>query len=134
MEPNRRTLVVDDSRVIRTIVSRALTELGFQPEEAGNGREALERLKQGLLPVVVMIDWNMPELNGLEMVQAVRANPDWEDVRLVMITSENELDRVQTALMAGADEYIMKPFTKEMIQEKLNLLGVPIPAAAAPAA
>jgi len=127
MEINKRTLVVDDSRVIRTIVGRALVELGFQPIEASNGRDGLERLKQGELPAVVMVDWNMPEMNGIEMVKAVRANPEWKDVRLVMITSENEIERVQTALEAGADEYIMKPFTKEMIQEKLEILGIPIP-------
>jgi len=127
MTPNKRTLVVDDSRVIRTIVGRALQQLGFLPEEASNGREGLERLQQGELPAMMMIDWNMPELNGLELVQAIRANPAWSEVRLIMITSENELERVQTALEAGADEYIMKPFTKEMIQEKLDLLGIPIP-------
>ncbi len=127
METNICSLVVDDSRVIRTIVGRALKELGFKAEEAGNGREALEHLQKGLSPAIVMIDWNMPELNGLELVQAVRTNAAWNDVRLIMITSENELERVQTALDAGADEYIMKPFTKEMIQDKLNLLGVPIP-------
>jgi len=127
METNKCTLVVDDSRVIRTIVGRALKELGFHAEEAGNGHEGLERLQQGLIPVVIMVDWNMPQLNGLEMVQAVRTNTKWSGVRLIMITSENELERVQTALDAGADEYIMKPFTKEMIQDKLNLLGIPIP-------
>ena len=127
METNKCTLVVDDSRVIRTIVGRALKELGFHAEEAGNGHEGLERLQQGLIPVVIMVDWNMPQLNGLEMVQAVRTNTKWNGVRLIMITSENELERVQTALEAGADEYIMKPFTKEMIQDKLNLLGIPIP-------
>ena len=127
MEINKRTLVVDDSRVIRTIVGRALQELGFQFIEASNGQDGLEKLAQGELPAVVMIDWNMPELNGIEMVKTVRANPAWADVRLIMITRENEIERVQTALEAGADEYIMKPFTKEMIQEKLDILGIPVP-------
>ncbi|HEY0256517.1 MAG TPA: response regulator [Candidatus Methylacidiphilales bacterium] len=129
LEPNRRTLVVDDSRVIRSIVGRALVELGFEIAEAGNGRLAVTFLEQGLLPSVVMVDWNMPEMSGLEMVKAVRLNPAWNDVRLIMITSENEAERVQEALEAGADEYIMKPFSKEMIQEKLLLLGVPVPSA-----
>jgi len=130
MQTNKLSLVVDDSRVIRTIVGQALRQLGFETQEAGNGREGLERLGAGESPAVVMIDWNMPDMNGLEMVQAVRANPAWTEVKLIMITSENELERVQTALEAGADEYIMKPFTKDMIQEKLNLLGVTIPGAA----
>ena len=126
-EPNRYALMVDDSRVIRAIVGRAMRELGFETEEAGDGQAALDRLKQGPLPSVMLIDWNMPGLNGLELVQAVRANPEWSEVRLIMITSENEIERVQKALEAGADEYIMKPFTKDMIQEKLTLLGITVP-------
>jgi two-component system chemotaxis response regulator CheY len=130
MTTNTRALVVDDSRVIRTIISRALVELGFQAEEAANGREAIERLEKGPAPAVVMVDWNMPEVNGLEMVKTVRAKAAWSEVKLIMITSENEIERVTTAIEAGADEYIMKPFTKDMIQEKLTLLGVAIPGAA----
>lgn len=129
LEPNKRALVVDDSRVIRMIVTRALVELGFETEEAGNGREALELLKKGALPSVMMVDWNMPEMSGLEMVSTVRADPALSEVKLIMITSENEVERVQTALEAGADEYIMKPFSKDMIQEKLQMIGVPIPSA-----
>jgi two-component system chemotaxis response regulator CheY len=127
LEPNRRALMVDDSRVIRAIVGRTMQELGFETEEAGDGQGALDRLKQGTPPSVMLIDWNMPGLNGLELVQAVRANPAWSEVRMIMITSENEIDRVQKALEAGADEYIMKPFTKDMIQEKLTLLGITVP-------
>jgi two-component system chemotaxis response regulator CheY len=127
MKINNQTLIVDDSRVIRSIVGRAMQELGFQTVEAGNGRDALELLQHNYLPAVIVVDWNMPEMNGLEMVKAIRANQVWNDVKLVMITSENELERVQTALEAGADEYIMKPFTKDMIQEKLELLGITIP-------
>jgi two-component system chemotaxis response regulator CheY len=126
-ETNRLALMVDDSRVIRAIVGRAMQELGFTTQEAGDGQGALDRLKQGPLPSVMLIDWNMPGLNGLELVQAVRANPAWSDLRLIMITSENEIERVQKALEAGADEYIMKPFTKDMIQEKLTLLGITVP-------
>lgn len=128
--PNKRTLVVDDSRVIRSIVGRTLVELGFQIEEAANGAEALLLLQKGALPIMIMIDWNMPEMSGMEMVRAVRANPAWSDVKLIMITSENEAERVQEALEAGADEYIMKPFSKDMIQEKLLLLGITEPNAA----
>ena len=128
MANNKRTLVVDDSRVIRTIVGRALQELGFQPRRPATARGRPGKTGARRTPAVVMIDWNMPEVNGLEMVKTVRANPAWADVKLIMITSENEIERVQTALEAGADEYIMKPFTKEMIQEKLMLLGVPCPA------
>jgi two-component system chemotaxis response regulator CheY len=126
-----RALIVDDSRVIRTIVGRALIELGFETQEAGNGREALAVLEKGPLPGMVMVDWNMPEMSGLDMVKAIRANAAWNVLKLIMITSENEMERVQEALQAGADEYIMKPFSKDMIQEKLMLIGVPIPSASA---
>jgi two-component system chemotaxis response regulator CheY len=127
LESGRRALLVDDSRVIRAIVNRAMQELGFATEEAGDGQDALNRLKQGPAPNVMLIDWNMPGLNGLELVQAIRANSEWNDIRLIMITSENEIGRVRNALQAGADEYIMKPFTKDMIQEKLTLVGIHFP-------
>jgi len=130
-EPNKRTLVVDDSRVIRTIVGRSLQQLGFETEEAANGCEGITLLEKGNLPAMMMVDWNMPSMSGLEMVRAVRANRAWDEVKLIMITSENESERVQEALEAGADEYIMKPFSKEMIQEKLLLLGITEPGAAA---
>jgi two-component system chemotaxis response regulator CheY len=129
LPPATRALIVDDSRVIRTIVGRALIELGFETQEAGNGREALAVLEKGPLPGMVMVDWNMPEMSGLDMVKAIRANAAWNVLKLIMITSENEMERVQEALQAGADEYIMKPFSKDMIQEKLMLVGVPIPSA-----
>ncbi len=128
-EPNKRTLVVDDSRVIRTIVGRSLQQLGFETEEAANGCEGITLLEKGNLPAMMMVDWNMPAMSGLEMVRAVRANRAWDEVKLIMITSENESERVQEALEAGADEYIMKPFSKEMIQEKLLLLGITEPGA-----
>jgi two-component system chemotaxis response regulator CheY len=133
LESNRRALMVDDSRVIRAIVGRAMQELGFETEEAGDGQAALDQLRKGPPPGVMLVDWNMPGLNGLELVQAIRANPEWNEMRLIMITSENEINRVQKALEAGADEYIMKPFTKDMIQEKLTLLGITVPSLAAKA-
>jgi two-component system chemotaxis response regulator CheY len=128
-QSSRRAVVVDDSRVIRAIVSRSLGELGFEIVEAVNGSEALQKIGEGELPAIVMIDWNMPEMSGLELVRAVRARPEWKQLRMIMITSENEHERVQEALQSGADEYIMKPFTKDMIREKLMLLDVPLPTA-----
>ncbi len=121
------TLIVDDSKAIRLIIGRILRELGFTTNEASNGREALEALGSMTVPRVIMVDWNMPEMNGLEFVRAVRQNSTLAGTRLIMITSENEIGRVQEALDAGADEYIMKPFSREMIQEKLAVLEVPIP-------
>jgi two-component system chemotaxis response regulator CheY len=121
-----RALVIDDSRATRSILGRMLRQIGFETTEAGNGREALDRLAgMEAPPDLALVDWNMPEMSGFEFVQAVRANPAYVGVRLVMVTTETELAQVATALEAGADEYIMKPFTREVIVEKLDLLGVP---------
>jgi two-component system chemotaxis response regulator CheY len=117
-------LVVDDSRAIRTIIGRILKELGFEVEEAGHGKEALERLRQKGKVELALVDWNMPEMNGLDFLAAARANPDWRDMPIVMVTTETEMAQMARALEAGANEYVMKPFTKEVLCEKLQLLGL----------
>ncbi len=118
-----KALVVDDSRAMRMILGQALKKLGFEVSEAGNGREALERLATLDNPSVALVDWNMPEMNGLELVRAVRANPAYAGLRLIMVTTETEVGQVREALEAGADEYVMKPFTPEALQDKLALVG-----------
>jgi two-component system chemotaxis response regulator CheY len=123
----KQALVVDDSRAMRTIIGRFLKEAGYQIAEAADGREALDRLAElrSIAPVsLVMVDWNMPEMNGLEFVQAARADASYRDVRIVMVTTETEIERVFSALEAGADEYLMKPFNQAALNDKLNLLGV----------
>jgi two-component system chemotaxis response regulator CheY len=123
-EPSsRRALVVDDSRAIRRIIGRTLDGLGFAVAEAADGREGLVRLGESDAEVV-LVDWNMPEMGGLEFVRAVRADPGRADVRLVMVTSEAELGHMVEALEAGADEYLMKPFTPGALSDKLALLGL----------
>jgi two-component system, chemotaxis family, chemotaxis protein CheY len=119
-------LVIDDSRAIRLILGRMLRELGMDVAEAANGRLALDLLDDGLDPGVVLVDWNMPEMTGIEFVEAVRRPPYLSTARIVMVTTETELPQVVQALAAGADEYVMKPFTKESIFEKLQLLGIEI--------
>ena len=119
-----RALVIDDSRAIRLILRRILGQLGFVVEEAANGREALARLDTGLMPELVLVDWNMPEMNGLDFVTAVRRPPYSSTSRVVMVTTETEIPQMLRALDAGADEYVMKPFTRESIVEKLQLLGL----------
>lgn len=116
-------LVVDDSRAMRTIVGRLVKSLGFDVLEAGDGREALTVLATCPNPRVALVDWNMPNMNGLEFVQAVRADSRWSDVKIVMVTTESELPQIQKALAAGANEYVMKPFTVEMLKDKLMILG-----------
>lgn len=119
-----RALVIDDSKTMRSILGRILSQIGFEVAVAGNGREGLERLRQWADTNIVLVDWNMPEMDGLAFVRAVRADPAFRSVHLMMVTTESELSRVATALDAGADEYVMKPFTEQVIREKLELLGV----------
>ena len=117
-------LIVDDSRAMRSILSHILRQLGIEVSEAANGCEALDRLEQLDQVQLVMVDWNMPQMNGLEFVRQVRANSRYDDLRLMMVTTETEASQLVTALEAGANEYVMKPFTKDVIQEKLKLMGL----------
>ena len=118
-------LVVDDSKAVRTILSRTLRELGFDVCEAANGRAAPEMIEAGKAAVkLVLADWNMPRMTGLELLKRLRLNPELASVVVVMVTTETELDQVAAALEAGANEYVMKPFTKDILVEKLHLAGV----------
>lgn len=119
-----RVLVIDDSRAIRSILRRILRDMQFEVLEASNGREALEVLAASDPPDLVMVDWNMPEMNGLEFIKAVRADERYRALPLLMVTSESELGHVGMALEAGCDEYAMKPFTADVIRDKLALMGV----------
>lgn len=119
-----RALVVDDSRSIRMILGRQLKELGFEISEAADGQDALARLNGGDVVDLLLVDWNMPAMNGYDLVCAVRANVLLAGVRILMVTTESSLSQVEKALAVGADEYLMKPFTKELLVEKLALLGM----------
>ena len=118
-------LVVDDSKAMRMIILRSLRLIGVTDvEQAGNGREALLRLETGPRPCAMLVDWHMPEMDGLELVAAVRALPAFAAMKIVMVTTEAEINRVMSALEAGADEYITKPFTEDVLKQKLELLGL----------
>jgi two-component system chemotaxis response regulator CheY len=120
-----RALVVDDSRAMRMILSRTLAQSGFEVLQAANGREALEIMdREGSSMSLVLLDWNMPELTGIEVVEQVRAQSAFNGVRLVMVTTETEIEQMARALEAGADEYVIKPFTREAVEDKLRLIGV----------
>ena len=120
-----KALIVDDSRTIRLILRRILLEMGYEVCEAANGREALAAIEtEGTAVSLVLTDWNMPEMNGLELVKRLRQNPELASLRVVMVTTETELDHMVLALDAGADEYVMKPFTKNILKEKLELAGM----------
>lgn len=120
-----QAMVVDDSRATRRILGKMLTELGYDVAEAEHGREALEVLAERPATELALVDWNMPEMNGLEFIKAVREQRVWDVVRLIMVTTETEGSQVLKAMYAGADEYVMKPFTGETIVEKLAILGLP---------
>jgi two-component system chemotaxis response regulator CheY len=117
-------LAIDDSRATRTILRVILRPLGFEVAEAGDGREGLERLRGLGRPDVVLVDWNMPHMNGVDFSRAVRGDPHYGNLPLLMVTTEGDLARVSQALEAGASEYVMKPFTREVIVDKLHLLGL----------
>ncbi|HWA55731.1 MAG TPA: response regulator [Gemmatimonadales bacterium] len=119
-----RALVVDDSRAIRSIIGKAVRELGFEVLEAGHGREALERLAVAGKVDLILVDWNMPEMNGFDFLVAARRNPDWKETVIMMVTTETEMSQMQRALDAGANEYVMKPFTRDVLREKLQLVGL----------
>ena len=122
-----RALVIDDSRAMRRIVSGILEGLGYETQQAGHGREGLDVL-EGLagdpLPDLVCVDWNMPVMDGLQFVSAVRSNPAWRSMTIMMVTSESEHTQIVRALAAGAHEYVIKPFTADAIRDKLALLGL----------
>jgi two-component system chemotaxis response regulator CheY len=117
-------MVVDDSRALRRILGDIMRELGFEVVDAGHGREALTMLETTGPLDLVLVDWNMPVMNGLEFVRAVRANAAYESMPLIMVTTETEIEQMQCALESGANEYVMKPFTADVIQDKLRLLNV----------
>jgi len=119
-----RALVIDDSRTMRRIVADMLGELGFDTSQAANGREALDMLAAGETFDLACVDWNMPVMDGLEFVAAVRASREWRDLTLIMVTTEGERGQVVRALAAGAHEYVMKPFTPDALASKLGLLGL----------
>ncbi len=119
-----RALVVDDSRAIRSIIGKAVKELGFEVLEAGHGGEALQRLAEAGRVDLILVDWNMPEMNGFDFLVAARQNPDWKDTVIMMVTTETEMSQMQRALDAGANEYVMKPFTRDVLREKLQLVGL----------
>jgi two-component system, chemotaxis family, chemotaxis protein CheY len=120
-----KALVVDDSKTIRIILGRTLRELGYEVCEASNGKEALKVMEAEKATVnLVLADWNMPEMNGLELLRELRQDPELASLKVIMVTTETELDHMVSALEAGANEYVMKPFTKDILREKLELVGI----------
>jgi len=118
-----QALVIDDSRAVRLLVGNILRDQGYFVYDAGHGQEGLEKLRDNPEIGLVLVDWNMPVMDGLEFIQTVRRERAWDSVRIVMVTTETESEQVQRAINAGANEYVMKPFAPEVLVAKLSLLG-----------
>ena len=119
-----QALVIDDSRAMRAILTKQLGTLGFDVAQAFDGRDAMDLLDQGYVPDVALVDWNMPRMDGLSFIKAVRVREEFRDVTLMMVTTESEQRNIVRALAAGAHEYVIKPFSEEVIADKLALLGL----------
>ncbi|MBO4227421.1 PleD family two-component system response regulator [Bradyrhizobium neotropicale] len=122
-EQARTCLVVDDSSVVRKIARRFLEELNFQIIEAENGERALDACRRAM-PTAVLLDWNMPVMDGHEFLLHLRRLPGGDLPKVVFCTTENNMDHISRALEAGADEYIMKPFDKDIIAAKFHEVGL----------
>jgi two-component system chemotaxis response regulator CheY len=118
-----RALIVDDSRFVRGYLRGLLEEKGIECEEAADGQAGMDQLRSGVPFDFALVDWNMPVMNGLEMLEQMRAEK-FGDVKVMMVTTEAENDFILRALDAGASEYLMKPFDDEALTEKLAMLGL----------
>jgi two-component system chemotaxis response regulator CheY len=118
-----KALVVDDSRAMRRIIAKYLQDLGFEVHEAASGLEALVSAPKIPGLGLILLDWNMPEMDGRELLQRLRQDSDFADIPIMMVTTESEMEQVEVALESGASEYLMKPFDRKALLEKLLLLG-----------
>lgn len=125
METRKKILIIDDDVVVRRAVVNALaSERTIETATSNSAKEALQRLGNGENFDCLLVDWNMPGLSGLELVTLLRADARYNDTRMMMVTTETSIERVRTALESGADDYLMKPFTKDMLIAKLALLEI----------
>ena len=121
-----KALVIDDSRAMRSILRGILASLDVEVVEAADGRQAVDILAVDQDFDLALVDWNLPEMSGLEFVTKIRKDPRLSGMPLLMVTTETEFKRVTQALQAGANEYIMKPFDRDMLLDKLVMLGIPV--------
>lgn len=119
----KQCLIVDDSSVIRKVARRILEELDFEITEAENGQEALEYCKSSM-PDAVLLDWNMPVMDGFDFLIALRGQEGGQLPKVIFCTTENDADHITRAIDAGANEYIMKPFDKDIVEAKFQEVGL----------
>lgn len=118
-----RALIVDDSAAMRALLRMILTQCGFEVTEAKHGKDGIAALEQIGTADLALVDWNMPEMGGLDFLRTVRAEREFDSMRIMMVTTETDREQVQKALQMGANEYVMKPFNREIIVDKLHLMG-----------
>jgi len=119
-----KALVVDDSAGMRAFLKMVLKGTGMEIAEAKNGVEAVTFLNSGLKADLALLDWNMPQMDGYELLLWIRSRAAFDSMRIVMVTTETEAGQITKALEHGADEYVMKPFTREVILDKLQIIGL----------
>ena len=115
-------LVVDDSKVVRKVARRMLEEMGFQVDEAEHGKVALDYCLK-TIPDLILLDWNMPEMDGMQFFQEFIKLPEHSKAKVMFCTTENDFSKIEQAISSGADEYIMKPFDAEILKGKLEQIG-----------
>ena len=115
-------LVVDDSQTIRKLITRILHSLNIQTREAESGEAAYEECRRAM-PEVILLDWQMPGMDGLEFLKKLRSDPAGAAPKVIFCTTESTLENIDLAIEAGADEYIMKPFDEEILSSKLTMVG-----------
>jgi two-component system, chemotaxis family, chemotaxis protein CheY len=119
-----QALVIEDSSTIRKILCQYLKKMEIDVVEAANGREGLERLKEMSPPDLVLVDWNMPVMSGIDFIRAVRELHVYDPLPLIMVTTNSESEYLGTAMDAGANQYIQKPCTLDALREKIEQLGL----------
>lgn len=119
----KTAMIVDDSKIVRKVTRKILEALRYRVVEAENGKVALD-LYQTQRPTLIMLDWHMPEMNGVEFLRCLRALPGGDAAAVIFCTAETEPSHIQEAMTSGADEYVMKPFDEDIIRGKLEQLGL----------
>lgn len=122
VKPMKTCMIVDDSRVIRKVARHILEGMDFEVSEAGDGQEAMNLCIEAM-PDVILLDWNMPVMTGIEFIRVLRQYEGGKAPKVVFCTTENDVSHIREALAAGADEYVMKPFDGETLLLKLQLIG-----------
>lgn len=120
-----KVLIIDDSKLMRMKTGMMFKSMSYKVSEAEDGLDGIKKLEEQGNPDLIFLDWNMPNMDGLEFLKYVRQKNEYANVKIVMATTENEMAQMVKAIGAGADEYVMKPFEIEVLKDKLQILGLP---------